>query len=178
MALILVRHTAPQGTAGLCYGRLDVPLAESFEQEAAALDAALPPVDHLLTSPAMRCRRLADWLGEKRRLTPTVDHRFQEMDFGHWEGRLWSEIPEGEVNVWAEHFFEGRPHGGESVAQVAERVGLGLLQVRRRRGTNLIITHAGVVRAALAAGGDARAWQAEIAYASATWLDGPEAKDR
>lgn len=178
MALILVRHTVPHGTSGLCYGRLDVPLAESFEQEATALEASLPPFDHLLTSPATRCRRLADWLGAKRGLAPVIDHRFQEMDFGRWEGRLWSEIPEGEVNAWAEHFFEGRPHGGESVAQVAERVGLALLQARRRPGTSLIVTHAGVVRAALAAGGDTAAWQAEIAYASATWLDGPEGQTK
>ncbi|KCZ99029.1 phosphoglycerate mutase family protein [Hyphomonas polymorpha PS728] len=177
MALILVRHTRPEGTDGLCYGRLDVPLAASFEEEARALAAGLPPFDHLITSPATRCRRLADWLGARRGLVPLVDHRFQEMDFGRWEGRLWSEISEGEINAWAEHFFEGRPHGGENVADLADRVGRALTCVRRWPGNILIITHAGVVRAALAAAGQAGAWQASIAYASATWLDGLEARE-
>ncbi len=171
MALILVRHTRLRDADGLCYGRLDIPIASSFREEAGALESTLPQFDHLITSPAARCRRLADWLGERRGLVPRIDPRFQEMDFGRWEGRLWSEIPEGEINAWAEHFFEGRPHGGESVAQLAERVGAGLSEAARRGGTCLIITHAGVVRAALAAGGQLNAWQAQIAYASATWLD-------
>lgn len=177
MALILVRHTRPEGTDGLCYGRLEVPLATSFEEEAHALDACLPPVDRLITSPASRCRRLADWLGARRGLVPVVDHRFQEMDFGRWEGRLWSEIPEGEINTWAEHFFEGRPHGGETVSELADRVRRGIGCIRRCQGTVLIITHAGVVRAALAGAGQAGAWQASVSYASATWLDGQKARE-
>lgn len=170
MPLILARHTAPQGTDGLCYGRLDVALAETFEAEAKALLATLPSIDLLITSPASRCQRLADWIGARRSLAPVTDARFQEMGFGAWEGRLWDDIPRNELDLWAENFSEARPHGGESVAMLAARVADGLAALARAPGTILVITHAGVIRAALAAGGDAEAWQAQIPYASALTL--------
>ena len=46
MNVYLVRHTAVDVPRGMCYGQTDVPLKETFPQEAAAvagrLDAVLP----------------------------------------------------------------------------------------------------------------------------------------
>ena len=45
MALILLRHTRPAAPLGLCYGRIDLDLADSFEAEARAVLKAAPPAD-------------------------------------------------------------------------------------------------------------------------------------
>jgi alpha-ribazole phosphatase len=62
MALILVRHTRPQGAEGLCYGRTDLDLDASFDAHAARLGAELPAVVRILSSPLSRCLRLAQVL--------------------------------------------------------------------------------------------------------------------
>ena len=71
MEITLIRHTAVDVPPGVCYGQTDVPLKDSFEQEAAAtlerLKASMPEggtFDHVYTSPLTRCVRLADyWTG-------------------------------------------------------------------------------------------------------------------
>ena len=63
MNVILIRHTRIAVPAGLCYGHTDVPLAESFLMDAAAVLAHLPWQPELvLTSPATRCRKLAEYI--------------------------------------------------------------------------------------------------------------------
>ena len=41
MEVILIRHTTPDVPTGTCYGQSDVPLKETFEEEAAVAKAAL-----------------------------------------------------------------------------------------------------------------------------------------
>lgn len=170
MALILARHTQLSGADGLCYGRADVPLADSFETEASALEAVLPALQGVITSPSPRCLKLAEWIGRRRGILPVADTRFQEMDFGNWQGRLWDDIPRAEIDLWTHDFWNARPHGGESVMQLAARVSEGLKAYANVPGTQLIITHAGVIRAALAADGDEIGWNAQIDYAAPVFL--------
>ena len=59
---MLLRHTTPAVAEGTCYGRLDLPLAESFDTEFEALKAALPAFGRLVSSPLARCRQLAEQL--------------------------------------------------------------------------------------------------------------------
>ena len=43
MHVILVRHTRPAAPADVCYGMTDLDLAPTFDDEAAAIVATLPP---------------------------------------------------------------------------------------------------------------------------------------
>lgn len=150
MRLVLVRHTPVAGVQGLCYGRTEVELAESFAADAAAVLAALPPGPWTLySSPARRCRRLAAWLGGP----VSIDARLQELDFGAWEGRAWDDLPRHELDRWCAAFVTLPPPGGESFAGLAARAGAFVADVARRHqgGTVLAVTHAGVIRALLAA---------------------------
>ncbi|MDU8911236.1 alpha-ribazole phosphatase family protein [Aestuariicoccus sp. MJ-SS9] len=156
MALTLVRHTTPDVTPGTCYGRTDLPLAGSFETEAEAVLASLPPVGRIVTSPLYRCRRLAERIASRQGAELDVSEACIEMDFGAWEGRLWSELPRAELDGWAADFMGYRGHGGESVAQLLTRVRAGLAALPP--GT-LVVTHSGVIKAALAARGDADGWE-------------------
>ncbi len=151
MALTLLRHTRLDVPAGTCYGISDLALAPSFDEEASALLPTLPPFDRIVTSPLSRCRRLAKFVAEHTSCGVTQDARLTEMDFGRWEGRPWSGIPRPEIDAWAADFLHARPHGGESVAMLRARALQVLSDYRRHPDDILIVTHAGVIKAALAA---------------------------
>jgi broad specificity phosphatase PhoE len=78
------------------------------------------------------------------------DERLKELDFGRWEGLTWTQIRETdpanfqlrEADPWA----FAMP-GGESYAQVGERVRDFLATIRR---DSVIVSHGGVCRAVLA----------------------------
>jgi alpha-ribazole phosphatase len=149
MKLLLIRHTAVTGTDGICYGRTDVPLADSFAAEAAAVRAALPPPPWTLyASPALRCRLLAETFG----LPVTVDARLGEVDFGDWDGCAWNDLPRPALDGWCADFVHARPPNGESFTDLIARAEAFVADIARRHpdGTVLAVTHAGIIRALLA----------------------------
>ncbi|ABI76079.1 phosphoglycerate mutase family protein [Hyphomonas neptunium ATCC 15444] len=150
MALILLRHTRPDVLTGTCYGARDVGLAATFAGEAEALLPGLPSFSRVVTSPLSRCRRLAEYIGARASCPLTEDDRLREMNFGSWEGRSWNEIPFTEIDIWVNDFLHARPHGGESVAMLRARTFEALDAYRKLGGDTLIVTHAGVIKAALA----------------------------
>ncbi|MEL7109493.1 MAG: alpha-ribazole phosphatase [Pseudomonadota bacterium] len=164
MPLILLRHTTPLVAEGTCYGRTDLPLTETFEQEAEQVIAELPKIAKIVSSPLQRCRRLADAVGQARGLAVTIEPNVTEMDFGTWEGRLWSDIPRQDIDQWAGDFLHGRPHGGESVAMLRARVVSALAAFSDAPEPILIVTHSGVIRAALAKGDTADHFNTQIDF--------------
>lgn len=161
---MLVRHTRPDVPPGVCYGRSDLDVAASFPDDAAAVLAALPPVKQIVTSPLRRCAKLAEHLGDALRLSVVEDPRVQEMDFGAWEGQAWSSIARHELDAWALDFFHARPHGGESVAMLCDRTRPALSEWSASGEDTLIVTHAGVIKAALATGQTADDFAAQIDF--------------
>jgi alpha-ribazole phosphatase len=164
MALILMRHLKPAVAEGICYGTTDLDLAPGHEAALAAVLARLPALKGLATSPLRRCRLLAEVIGARQGLTATPDTRLAEMDFGAWEGRPWSDIPRAELDEWAADFLHARPHGGESVAQLQARTQAALADYRALPGDHLLVTHAGVIKAALATGPRAEDWPPALAF--------------
>lgn len=145
MAVTLIRHTRPAAAAGLCYGRTELPLGETFAEEAAAVRAQLGTAPRVVfTSPAARCRRLAETLGAAE---VRVDPRLWELDFGAWENRRWDDVPRTEVDVWAVDFVERAPPGGESFRALVERVEAFREEREAEGGDDVVVTHAGVIRA-------------------------------
>jgi len=169
MALILLRHTRPEGAEGLCYGRTDLPLAADFEAEAARLARNLPPFARILTSPLSRCLRLAEALAVARARPLSVDARLAEMDFGRWEGQAWAAIARSELDAWAADLTGARPHGGETVAEMAARSRAALRAAMAGPVPALVVSHAGIIKAALAAGQGAQGWKAQPGFG--TWLE-------
>ena len=100
MELIFVRHTRVDVPPGTCYGQTDVPLANSFEQEAAETCSrllALGPFDAVFSSPLTRARRLAAYCGFTH---PVLDHRLQEMNMGCWEMQRYDDIDDPNLQRW------------------------------------------------------------------------------
>ncbi len=171
MPLILLRHTQPDVAPGTCYGRTDLGLDASFEDAARAASESLPPVDRIVSSPLSRCGRLAERVADARNLASEIDPRLVEMDFGLWEGKLWSEIPRAELDAWAEDFEGARPHGGESPAMLAARVSAALGDLPRGT-TTLWVTHSGVVRAVCAIRKVGDGWDTKIGFGQWMLLSG------
>jgi alpha-ribazole phosphatase len=146
MSLYLIRHPPVQIDPGICYGRLEVPLAPSFEAEAAAVRTRLAavPLTEIWSSPSLRCRRLAELLGKRVRL----DERLREMDFGAWEGRTWNSFHDAVGEAWAQDPWTRRPPQGESGEELEARVAQVRALIRARAGDRCVavVTHAGVMR--------------------------------
>lgn len=177
MALTLIRHLAPPEGAGLCYGRSDL-TASGVLPDAARRLAGFRPVDRIVTSPLIRCRILAVRLGRTLGLPVRIDPDWREMDFGRWEGLPWDHVPRAELDAWAADLVHARPHGGESVAQLLARTRRALSRWHGG-GHTLVVTHAGVIRAALvAAGAGVAAWQRPIGFGEAVTLAPPARRRR
>lgn len=150
MKLWLVRHAQVLAEPGTCYGALDVAAdPESTRQCALALAEVLPQSAAVKTSPLQRCEQLALVLiGLRPDLTLQIDARLQEMNFGAWEGRRWSDIPRTEFDAWTADFSAHAVGGhGESVHTVMARVAEAFDELPARPDT-VWITHAGIIRAA------------------------------
>ncbi|MGB6242384.1 MAG: histidine phosphatase family protein [Castellaniella sp.] len=153
MRLLLIRHTAPDIAAGMCYGRLDVP-ALPAERDAwlADWDAGRHPgqpwsdYQRLVCSPARRCRSLATALSRRLVLPLNSDPAWQEMDFGAWEGQSWDAIARSAINAWAADPLDYAPGAGESVRAMMQRVLTAHKAWRQLEQDTILVTHGGVIR--------------------------------
>ena len=150
-AIYLLRHTRLAGSAGLCYGRTDLPLAASFPEELAVIQAGLAGVRFgaVWSSPASRCQQLAGEFIDPVQIT--TDARLQELDFGGWEKRPWESFRGPESEAWALDPWRLAPPGGESGAALWARVAAFRAEILNATHSGevpvLVVTHAGVIRA-------------------------------
>ena len=146
MEIILIRHTTVDVPTGTCYGQTDVPLKETFEQEAALSKAALQacgPIDYAYTSPLSRCTRLAAYCGYGQ---AERDKRLMELDFGDWEMQLFDEITDPHLQVWFDDHINTPVTGGESFMQQYLRVSQFLDELKQKPyGRVAIFAHGGVL---------------------------------
>lgn len=159
----VVRHPQPDIASGTCYGQLDV-AAKSLDlircQEVLKERFAGQPVQ-VFSSPLQRCVTLAEHLNPAPEIVPDL----QEMHFGRWEGRRWTDIPHSEVNAWRDDFLHTSAPGGESVQQFYNRVTACIEGVHwSTTATNVVISHAGVIRCLYA-------WSGQHALENAQHID-------
>ena len=153
MHIYLVRHPPPIATEGLCYGRLEVAVtAQATAAAAEAVSGQIPgetlEVARIYCSPSARCVEVARRIASPREPTPAED--LMEMNFGRWQGLTWDAVPREEIDAWAKDVWRYRPGGGESAEMVAARWQRWLSEVCSIGGSIVAVTHAGVIRAALA----------------------------
>jgi alpha-ribazole phosphatase len=163
MDIILIRHTSVDA-AGLCYGRTDVPLAATFEEEAEAVVAKVSAVIDLAeariySSPLTRSRRLAEYLcrHDKQRNNIHFNDALMEMDFGSWEGKKWKKIARNDskrLMKWMASYVRQPAPKGESFRDVYERSVAAFEAIAsddsHPDAPRVIVAHAGVVRSMIA----------------------------
>jgi len=164
----------------LCHGPTSAtrssafPLDEPLEKpptDAAARPAAWRRIDRCRTSPALCARQTAAAFS----FEPIVDPQLRDCDYGRWAGRRLRDVETEEpdtVNVWLSD-INAAPHGGESIAQLLQRIASWLDQRVGDGGHSIAVTHSAVIRGAIlhAIGAPAQSfWHIDVAPLSVTQL--------
>ena len=122
MEVYLIRHTTPDIEKGICYGQTDVPLKNSFEEEAERVLQNFPnDIEIIFTSPLSRCLSMAELLSTRLNIPVRKDERLIELNFCEWEMKKWNEIDPTQLQLWMEDYVKMRCPAGESYQDIAER---------------------------------------------------------
>lgn len=148
MEIHLIRHTAVENPENLCYGFAEMPLRKNCIEDFKTLEID-DNYDIAVSSPSQRCHLLVDYF----KLDYQTDERLREMNFGNWELKKWTDIPEEEINPWYKDFINVKASGGENLLEIQTRVLNFWNELIQKNNVNkvLIITHAGVIRLILQA---------------------------
>lgn len=168
--LLLLRHASTAATRSFAF-----PADESLDERGRAavtdLRGLLPANGEIVSSPTARCLETAEAAG----ITPSLEPALLECDFGSWAGRTLADLHAVESDAVTSWMSDptARPHGGETLAEFAERVAQWLDAQATLEGRMLAITHGGVVKAALvhALGAPLEAfWRIDVAPLALTEL--------
>ena len=148
MQIDLIRHGEIEGKNTYC-GRTDHLLTENGWQQ--MLDAC-EDKQHwqvIVTSPLIRCRKFSQYLAAKLNVPLEIDSRWQEMNFGDWDGLSSLEImafdEENLQNFWRNPYRHS-PTNGESLKIVENRVLQAWNELVEADNSVLVIAHGGPIR--------------------------------
>jgi alpha-ribazole phosphatase len=164
--LLLVRHGQTAWNAdGRFMGQMDIPLNEKGlrQAEAAGRRLALERPQAIYASDLQRARQTAEQIRSAiaESIAPDpppplfADPRLREMSFGEWEGLNYQEIetsqPEA-LKAWEADFLNYSPKGGETAAQMFERVFAAHSQIAEQHSeaSVILVAHGGSLQALLA----------------------------
>lgn len=164
MVLSLVRHARTEANAGgRLQGRLDLPLDEVGEGQAAGLPTLVHGIDRLITSPLQRARQTAAVFG----VEAEYDDRWLEVAYGPFEGQRISDLPQDVWRRWITD-IDYAPDGAETLRAMGERVAGALEELAAEAEDRhvVVVTHATPVKAAMA-----WALGVDLRIAARTWVD-------
>ena len=156
MRLLFVRHgESTWNLEGRFQGQLDPPLSELGVLQAQAVAEQLARVDKpvaIISSPLIRARRTAERIAHACELPLVTDDRLREISHGQWEGLLATEV----VNRWPTMLAQWREvpetvhfPGGESLADVEQRLSSFLAEIEGGLSPMVVCTHDVIVRLAV-----------------------------
>lgn len=164
-----MRHGEPVLT-GRLLGHADVPATPAGVAACATAAASLGSVSAIVSSDLSRATASAAAAAEALDLPIRTDPRWRELDFGDWDGQAAADLdPQALARFWDDpDAFP--PPGGERWTGLVRRVGAALADIDA---DTLVVTHAGAMRAVLAAacGFDARqVWAFDLPCAAVLTL--------
>lgn len=148
----VVRHGQSTWNArGVLQGqRPDVPLTALGRRQATAAAACLAGscATAVLTSDLLRAVRTAEPIARALRVPMETRTGLREQCVGVYQGRRSREVwAETDAESWGRP--DWRPQGGESIADVAERLQPVLDELRARSGPVVVVTHGDTARIAV-----------------------------
>ncbi len=165
------RHPKPRGAQGRCIGgRTDLPVDPRKAKRLAhrirahARREALPR--EVVTSPLARAADVGRWL-RRWGFRWRVDAALLEADFGRWDGKPWSEIPQTEFERWMTDFCGFDFDGGESLNVLLARA------AAWQPACALVVGHGGWINARDWRGDPPTpaSWPQPLAYAGCLFVD-------
>ena len=129
MRLLLARHAVTDwNSKGRYQGHQDIALGPAGREQVALLAKRLAGerIDEIQTSDLRRASETASAIAAARGLPVNADPRLRELNFGAWEGLTRVEIKERypeALTAWEADFLRTPPPRGETLAQLADRVG-------------------------------------------------------
>ncbi|MGW7679150.1 histidine phosphatase family protein [Kribbella sp. NPDC054772] len=123
--IVLARHGRTEWHHGNRYtGSTDLPIDEVGAQQAQQLKdwATDYAPDVLWASPMLRARQTITPTAEALGLTPTLDARLREVDFGSAEGKMLGEMPPAVGKAFELDPVRNHLPGGEDPVAAADRV--------------------------------------------------------
>jgi len=137
-------------------GRQDIALNRTGRAQAArngrslalALGGSAAALD-FVASPLLRARQTMEILMGELGLPVGayhIDDRLAEINYGHWEGQLWAELPRSDPEGFAARkadMWNWRPQGGESYHDLSLRVAAWLATISH---PSAVVAHGGVMR--------------------------------
>jgi broad specificity phosphatase PhoE len=159
MRLLLVPHAPTDWNAAERFqGWSDMALSAIGKRQAALVAQRLQTerIDGCHSSDLRRAVDTAAAIVKQRSLPITTDPRLREMHFGAWEGLTYPEMCRADCQLtlaWERDPMQIAPPGGETLAQVAERIAAYRDAVteggRPRSRTVLVVGHRGSLRVLL-----------------------------
>ena len=148
MKYYFVRHTSVNIPKGICYGQSDVPVSQSFLEEAEKVKQQLSSVslNHIYSSPLTRCKKLAQFCTDK--LPIHYDNRLKEMNYGLWELQSWNSI---DFTEWEKDWVYTPVPQGESFYDEYKRLVSFIADLDERHSETdhiAIFTHGGILACA------------------------------
>lgn len=155
--VVLVRHAASRG-AGKFVGQKDEPLSPEGRRQLHELTRKLSRFrfDAIFASDLTRAIETARPVAHRQQLELQIRPDLREMHFGRWQGLSWEQIrrrgPRA-ADRWLKHFASQPIPGAEQFRQFKRRVTAELKSIVDANWGRcvLVVTHAGVIRLALAA---------------------------
>lgn len=151
----LMRHGEPVGGRAYRGHNIDDPLSEKGWQQMWDSVGSHCPWDHIISSPLTRCLSFARALAEDNKLDVSVEDNFKEVGFGSWEGLTPDQIMADNRQEYDDFYKDpvhNRPAGAEPLDDFCSRV-ISAYQkttIDNIGKHNLIVAHAGVIRAIIA----------------------------
>lgn len=145
MQVYLIRHTRVGVPRGTCYGQTDVPVADTFKEEATITKKKLEGItfDRVYSSPLTRAYKLACFCGYSE---ADRDDRLKEMYMGKWEMQRYDEIQDDALQMWYNDYMHLACTGGESYPMLYDRVKSFLEELKTKKYHRVaIFAHGGVL---------------------------------
>lgn len=154
--ILLIRHATANQMGRVLYGRTPgVHLTAEGRREAETLGHALKArysVRAVISSPLERATETAQFIANAQALDVSRDEGLNEIDFGHWMGKAFSELDQ--LRAWHDYNrVRSLAHapGGESLVEVQTRAWASVAAKVAifPNATVAIVTHGDVIRALL-----------------------------
>lgn len=150
----LLRHGEPEGGSRYRGHSIDDPLTDKGWRQMWRGVGSADSWDMILSSPLRRCSEFAEALGERREIPVVINEQLKEIGFGDWEGQTKQQLRQERLDEFKAFYADplhNTPPGAEPLGDFFQRISalIDLLGAHHAGRRLLLVTHAGVTRAAL-----------------------------